>query len=215
MMTKKSAGSDTNPKNVTGQRRCSKKLRISVTRGRKSVCVGTSLDLLHPILSSNVMGTVAMMVVLICRARKTKNALSCRKLWEHMAICCEEGERTCAGAKVVSHLLFYDRTTQITHTLHHHHTIIIPRSDICSLSPLPAPLFYYLFSLFFSWTIGGQSTVLAATPTYVPVTDSFAFTVLEYSMLHAHPCALTPSPPFLVSYLHAYYRRSLYTSTVS
>jgi hypothetical protein len=57
--------------------------------------------------------------------------------------------------------------------------------------------------------------LLAANPTYVPVTDSFTFysTRVQYAP-YAFMCThtITPSPPFLVSYQLTYYRRSLYTT---
>lgn len=215
-MTKNThTGLNTNPKNVTEQPRCSKRLPILATRGRQSVCVGTSLGLLHPILLSNVMGIAAMMAVLICRAQKTKNALSCRRcgnIWLFVA------PRRQAQRWVHSLLLYFMIAHHITHTLHHRHHTTLGHSLSFPLACCQLRFFIIFFSLFFSWTFGGQSMLLAATPTYVPVTDSFAFysTRVQYAP-YASTCThtITPSPPFLVSYQLTYYRRSLYTPTVS
>jgi hypothetical protein len=91
------------------------------------------------------------------------------------------GKRTCAGAKVDSHSfpLFYDRTTQITHT-----TTITALGH--SFSFLANSAFLIIFSSPFSDL--GQ-LVTRNTPTYVPVTDSYSTRV---GMRHAHPYAPIP-----------------------
>jgi hypothetical protein len=122
------------------------------------------------------------------------------------------GVRTCAGAKVVS--AFYFMIAQLK--LRTHFTTTTPPSDIRSLSLLPTPLFYYLS--FFLLFLDNQ-WLLAATPTYVPETASFAFysTRVQYdtcASIRTH--TITPSPPFPYrTYTHiidAHYIHQLFLS---
>lgn len=175
-----------------------------MTRGRKSVCVGTLLDLLHPILSSSVMGTVAMMVVLTCRAQKTKNALSCRSCGTYGWRGERCGER---GAHVRRRKgVFYFMIAQLKLRTHHQHTTLGHSFST------PAAKSAFLLSFFLSSFLGQ----LVVSQWFWRPPHSFAFysTRVQYATC-ASICThtITPSPPFLVSYLHTYYRRSLYTST--
>jgi hypothetical protein len=121
------------------------------------------------------------------------------------------GERTCAGAKVVSHL-FYFMIAQLklrTPPPYHPRTFVLfPCYQLRFLS-------YFLFSSF----LGQLVAFWRATPTYVPVTDSFAFysTRVQYATcasIRTH--TITPSPPFPYrTYTHiidAHYIHQLFLS---
>lgn len=128
---------------------------------------------------------------------------------------CGEG---CARAQAqrwfrIPFILFYDRTTQITHTLHHHHTTLGHSFSF----PCYRLRFFIVFS--FSLLFLDNRWPLAATPTYVPVTDSFASysTRVQYATCASiRTYTITPSPPFPYrTYTHiidAHYIHQLFLS---